>query len=117
MFLCMSANLCLVTVLSLEQCSEFDRFRLQHVQMVNKTSSFKTKLICNKAETSRVNLLMFTFPTSYAADFPLEITALPVMGRVAGALPLITSFTYFITNVCLQRDIFLILRADGIYGK
>ena len=36
------ANLCLVTLLlSSEQCSQFERFRLQHVQMVNKTSVSK----------------------------------------------------------------------------
>ena len=44
------ANLCLLTLLSSEQCSQFER-----VQMVNKTSSFKTKLIGNKPEASRVN--------------------------------------------------------------
>ena len=41
------ANLCLVTLLSLEQCSVFQKFHLQHVQMVNKTSSFKIKFIGN----------------------------------------------------------------------
>ena len=39
------ANLCLVTLLSPEQCSLFERFWLQHVQMVNKTCSFETELI------------------------------------------------------------------------
>ena len=41
------------------------RFRLQHVQMVNKTSSFKLKLTGNNAEASKVNryALMFNFPT------------------------------------------------------
>ena len=29
------ANLCLVILLSLEQCSQFERFCLQHVQIVN----------------------------------------------------------------------------------
>ena len=33
----LAAKLCLVTLLNLEQCSQFQRFRLQHVQMVNKT--------------------------------------------------------------------------------
>ena len=49
------ANLCLITLLSSEQCSQFERFCLQHVQMVNKTSRFKTKLIGNNAKGSRVN--------------------------------------------------------------
>ena len=48
-------NLCLVTLLSLEQCLQFERFRLQHIQVVNKTSSFKTKLIGNNAEASRID--------------------------------------------------------------
>ena len=39
------ANLCLVTLLNSEQCSTLERFRLQHVEKVNKTSSFKTILI------------------------------------------------------------------------
>ena len=39
------ANLCLVTLLSFEQCSKLENFRLQHVQIVNKTSRLKTKLI------------------------------------------------------------------------
>ena len=49
------ANLCLVTVLSSEQCLQFERFRLRHVQIVNKASSFKTKFIGNSAEVNRVN--------------------------------------------------------------
>ena len=40
-------NVCLVTLLRLEQRSQYERFRSQHVQIVNKTSSFKTKLIRN----------------------------------------------------------------------
>ena len=63
----LSPKLCLVTLLSQEQCSQSQRFRLQHVQMVNKTSTFKTKLIGNNAETSRVNhyaLWFLTFPRS-----------------------------------------------------
>ena len=48
------ANLCLVTLLSSEQCSQFERFRLQHAQMVNKTSRFKTNLNDSNAEVSRV---------------------------------------------------------------
>ena len=35
------ANLCSVTFLSSEQCYKFERFCLQQIQMVNKTSSFK----------------------------------------------------------------------------
>ena len=32
----LSPKLCLVTLLSSEQCSQFERFRLQHVQKVKK---------------------------------------------------------------------------------
>ena len=46
------ANLCLVILLNSEQCSQFERFRLQHIQMVNKTSSFKTKFIGHNAEAT-----------------------------------------------------------------
>ena len=49
------ANMCLVTLFSSEQCSQFEIFRLQNVHIVNKTSSFKTNLIDNNAETSRGN--------------------------------------------------------------
>ena len=34
------AHLCVVTLLSSEHCWQFERVRLQHVQMVNKTSIF-----------------------------------------------------------------------------
>jgi len=44
------ANLCLVNLLSSEQCSQFERFLLQPIQMVNKTCSVKTKLIGNNDE-------------------------------------------------------------------
>ena len=78
----MPANLCLVTLLSLGQCSLFERFHLQHVEMVNKTSNFKTKLIGNNDEVSSVTrntLLVFNFPTFYTADFPLEITGRSIL--------------------------------------
>ena len=45
-------NLCLVTLLSSEQCSQFKKFQLQHVQMINKTFSFKTKLIGSNTEAT-----------------------------------------------------------------
>ena len=37
-------NLCFVTLLSSERCSQFDRFHLQHVQIVNKPT-FKKKCL------------------------------------------------------------------------
>ena len=43
------AKLCLVTLLNLEQCLPFERFHLQHIEMVNKTYNFKTKLTNNIA--------------------------------------------------------------------
>ena len=45
------ANLCLVILVSSELCSKLERLRLEHVQMVNKSSSFKTKLIGSHTET------------------------------------------------------------------
>ena len=54
--------------------------------MVNKTSSFKTKSNGNNADGSRVNginALMFNSPTFETADFPIQITALPILGRGA----------------------------------
>ena len=51
----LSANLCLFTLLSSEQSSQFERFRLQQVQMVNETSSVKTKLIGNNADETNGN--------------------------------------------------------------
>ena len=36
-----------VNLLSAEQCSQFERFRLQHVQMVSKTSSLSNKKTSN----------------------------------------------------------------------
>ena len=64
----LSANLCLVSYfIKLGTiCSTFERVHLQ-VKMVNKTSSFKTKLIGSNAETSKVNCTTFrclTFPCS-----------------------------------------------------
>ena len=46
-------NLYLGTLLSSEQCLQFERFRLRQVDIVSNTPSFKTKLIGNNAEASR----------------------------------------------------------------
>ena len=40
-------SVCLVTLVSSEQSSQFERFRLQHVQKANNTSTFKIKMIGN----------------------------------------------------------------------
>ena len=48
---------------------QFKRFCLQHIWMVNKTSSFKTKLIGNNAKVSWFNhttLWCLTFPRSHS---------------------------------------------------
>ena len=50
----LSANLCLVTLLRSEKFSQFERFHLQHVKTVNKTSSFDTKLIGNNADVTKI---------------------------------------------------------------
>jgi len=34
----LTLSLCLFSLLSSEQCSQFERFHLQHVEMVNKTN-------------------------------------------------------------------------------
>jgi len=63
----MPANLCLVTLFTSEQCLQLERFGLQHIQMVNKTASFKTRFIDNNADASRVNCNIVgcsTFPWS-----------------------------------------------------
>ena len=57
----LAANLCLVTILSSEQCTQFERFRLELVQMVNKTSKFKTKFIGNNAKGGGAELTTFMF--------------------------------------------------------
>ena len=58
--------------------------------MVNKPSSFKTKLVGNSAEACRVNhnVWMFNFPTLYTADFPIQITTRQILGRGGGTFPL-----------------------------
>ena len=48
-------NLCLFILLSSEQCSQSERFRLQHFEMVNKTSCFRTKSTGNNADMTKVN--------------------------------------------------------------
>ena len=40
-----------ISLLSREQCPQFERIRLEHVQMVNKTSSLKGTFIGNNAES------------------------------------------------------------------
>ena len=48
-------NLCLVTLLSSDTFSQFERFRLHYVRLVNKQSIFRTtKMIDNNAEMSRI---------------------------------------------------------------
>ena len=42
-------------LLSSEQYPQFEKFHQQHAQMVNKTSSFETKLIIGNNEARRVN--------------------------------------------------------------
>ena len=56
------ANLCLITKLSSEQCLQFERLCLQHIQMINKRSSFKTKLIGNRGDRAlcKIQLLPVT---------------------------------------------------------
>ena len=61
------ANLCLASLLSSVQCSQLERFRLQHVQMVNKTNKVSKKLFGDNAKGSRINrntVRRFTFPRS-----------------------------------------------------
>ena len=53
------ANSCLVTLLRSEQCSQFERSWLEHIQMVNKTFIFKTTLIGNNRKVSRANHIPF----------------------------------------------------------
>ena len=67
------------------------KFSHQHVHMLNKTSRFKTKLIGNNAEASRVNCntlwcLSLTFSHSRQQTSLLQITAQPILGRGASTL-------------------------------
>ena len=51
----LSPSFWLITLLSSAQCSQFERFHVLPIQMVNKTSSFKTKLIGNNVKPNKVN--------------------------------------------------------------
>ena len=77
MFLCLQHTcLCLLTLLSSEQSSQYETFRPQHVQLVTKTPSFKTKLIDNNAEAIRVNRnthWRLTFPRFKHKTSPYEL--------------------------------------------
>ena len=53
------ANCFLSYFIKLEKSSQFERFHLQHVQMVNKISSFKTTLIGNNVRACSVNTIHF----------------------------------------------------------
>ena len=104
----LSANLCLVTLLSSEQCSQFERFRLQHVWNDKQNIQFQKNR--SAIIPRRVNLVTFwclTFPLSgqqtsryklllgqfWADDLPLttEIDftrCANVPGRLASSTPL-----------------------------
>ena len=73
-----------VYLLSSEQFIKFERFPLQRVQMVNKSSSLKAKMIGN-IMLRRTELMAITFDVylSHVLDnrLPLQITAWPIMGR------------------------------------
>ena len=84
------ADLCLLTLLISEQCSQFERFFPQHVQMVNKTSSFKTKLLGNYSEAGKVNhvgqlnIKLYYYPLMFDvldSRVSLQSIALPNLGR------------------------------------
>ena len=68
------ANFCLVNLLRLEECLQFERFCLQPVQMVNKSFGSKTKLIGNNAKVRRVNCNVFTIKLSYVQNSRLSVT-------------------------------------------
>ena len=74
------ANVCLVSLLSSEQRSQFERFRLHHAQMINKTSIFEINrwAIMGRRVELTLKHLMFNCPTFFTADFPLQITARPI---------------------------------------
>ena len=63
------ANLCLVTLLSSEKSLQFEKFHLQHVQMVNK-SRFKAKLTGNNAELTAI---LFDVSLSHILDNRLPV--------------------------------------------
>ena len=61
------SKLSLVTLLSPEQCSQFERFHLQHILMVS-LHPVKNKMIDQNAEASRVNS-----NTLSHVHFPLQV--------------------------------------------
>ena len=82
-----SANLCFVSIQTSEQCSQFEQFHPPPVQLVNKTSRFKTKLIWNNAVNRKIHL-SFNVPTFYVVDDPLQNTDQSILDRGADTLPL-----------------------------
>ena len=85
------ANLCLVSLLSLKQRSTFERFCLQHIQMVNKTFSLKRLIIIDiTAEASRVDPI-----TVWCLSFPHSRPENPV-----------TNSFWANNKVCLMTAIF-----------
>ena len=84
----LSANWCLITLLSSVLCSQFEIFRLQNVQMVNKAFSFNTIFIDNnRAELMTIPVVV---ELSHVPDniLPVKITAQPILGRGADTLHL-----------------------------
>ena len=69
--------------------SLFEIFRLQHIQMVNKTSRFKTQMFGNNASPAELAAICVTFPRSRQQTSHYKIIAWPIMDRGAGTLPLI----------------------------
>ncbi len=84
----LSANLCLITLLSSEQCSQFEIFRLQNVQMVNKASSFNTTFIGNNRTELTTILVVVELVPVLDNRLPVKITAQPILGRGADTLHL-----------------------------
>jgi len=81
-------SLCLVTLLTLEKNLQFERIRLQHIKMVNKTSSVKTKLIDSNVEASRDTLCLSLPCSGQTTNFSLQINALSTLNRGHGTVPL-----------------------------
>ena len=68
------ASLCLVILLRWEQWSQFEIFRLQHIQPLNKTASLKKALLVIMQRRAELTAIPFDVELSHVLDSRLPIT-------------------------------------------
>ena len=95
--------------ISAKHCSQFEGFRLQHVQMVYRTSGFKTKLNVSNTKLSRVNRNTFDVSISYVLDsrFPVTNNFSSTCGQRSWTLPLTLQVVLIVTifEICIQCNL------------